>query len=380
MNLHKFSLHPYNHKQKPHLKWVVTGLKGEGGKPSRRFFRTKGAAKTFLDQMRIETHNLGQKAFELPDEAKLDAAKCLKLLSPYGKTLSNAVDFYLEHLKITQKSCTVEELFGKFIEVKRIDGASKRYIISLRSCIGRFAEDFGDNIISEITSLQVGDWLRSLSVSPVTRNNYRRFLGVFFEYSVEGGYASTNPIRRITPAKENAGPTEIFSPKEIQSLLIHCDTKVLPYLAIGAFAGLRSAEINRLTWENVRLDRSFIEIPAKKAKTAQRRLVEIQPNLHAWLTPFASQKGKICPPNFRKWLTEEIARSGVEWKNNGLRHSFASYFLAKFPDAPRLAMELGHTDTHLIFKNYRELVTPDEAEEYWNIFPETGEKVVQMRP
>ena len=333
-----------------------------------------------MTQKRIEAHNLGQKAFELPDEAKLDAAKCLKRLSPYGKTLSNAVDFYLEHLEITQKSCTVQELLEKFIEVKRSDGASKRYLLDLSSRIGRFTEDFGEKIISEITALQVGEWLRSLSVAPVTRNNYRRILGVFFEYAIKGGYASSNPIRQIDQAKEIAGATEIFSPKEIQSLLIHCDTKVLPYLAIGAFAGLRSAEINRLTWENVRLDRSFIEIPAKKAKTAQRRLVEIQPNLHAWLTPFASQKGKICPPNFRKWLTEEIARSGVEWKKNGLRHSFASYFLAKFPDAPRLALELGHANTHLIFKNYRELVTPDEAEDYWNIFPETGEKVVEMKP
>jgi len=70
-------------------------------------------------QKRIEAHNLGQKAFELPDEAKLDAVKCLKLLSPYGKTLLNAVDFYLEHLEITQKSCTV--LFLKLFRQEGVD-------------------------------------------------------------------------------------------------------------------------------------------------------------------------------------------------------------------------------------------------------------------
>jgi len=50
--------------------------------------------------------------------------------------------------------------------------------------------------------------------------------------------------------------------------------EIVAALAIGAFGGLRPAE-----WKEVRLDRSFIEVTAKNAKTASRRLVTIQPNL-----------------------------------------------------------------------------------------------------
>ena len=39
------------------------------------------------------------------------------------------------------------------------------------------------------------------------------------------------------------------------------------------------------------------------------------------------------------------------------RHSYASYHLAHFGDAAQLALEMGHTSPHMIFKHCRELVT-----------------------
>ena len=49
---------------------------------------------------------------------------------------------------------------------------------------------------------------------------------------------------------------------------------VLPLLAIGAFAGLRDAEIKRLDWSEVDLARGFIEVKAAKQKA---RGVELLP-------------------------------------------------------------------------------------------------------
>lgn len=42
---------------------------------------------------------------------------------------------------------------------------------------------------------------------------------------------------------------------------------------------------------------------------------------------------------------------------------------SELKDAAKLALELGHTDQELIFRNYRELVKPEQAEKYWNIRP-----------
>ena len=68
-----------------------------------------------------------------------------------------------------------------------------------------------------------------------------------------------------------------------------------PFLAIGAFAGLRSAEIERLDWKNVNLKRGFIEVRAETCKTRARRLVPISDNLRAWLKPFAVPAGPVVP-------------------------------------------------------------------------------------
>ena len=40
---------------------------------------------------------------------------------------------------------------------------------------------------------------------------------------------------------------------------------------------------------------------------------------------------------------------------------------------------MGHVSPHMIFSNYREIVTPEEAERYWQIFPPSqAENVVAM--
>jgi integrase len=66
------------------------------------------------------------------------------------------------------------------------------------------------------------------------------------------------------------------------------------------------------------------------------------------------------------------------WPNNGLRHWFASYHLAKHQDAATLMLQMGHTTTREIFEAYRELVCPEEAEKYWNIRPKAENNVIPM--
>ena len=66
---------------------------------------------------------------------------------------------------------------------------------------------------------------------------------------------------------------------------IHRRVKPLvPFLAIGACAGLRHAEILRFDWADVDLAGGHIEVKAAKAKTASRRLVPTTKNLRQWLT------------------------------------------------------------------------------------------------
>jgi integrase len=124
---------------------------------------------------------------------------------------------------------------------------------------------------------------------------------------------------------------------------------------------------------------ALVEVPALKSKTASRRFVQIQDNLAAWLEPYIGRSGSVCPRNLRKLLEADRTAAGLsEWPPNALRHSFASYHLAKFNDQAKLAIELGHTDQELLHRHYRELVKPEQAEEYWNIGPATQTNLVVL--
>jgi integrase len=194
----------------------------------------------------------------------------------------------------------------------------------------------------------------------------------------------SNPILHTARPKLPDSPPEIFSVDELSALLNAAATRapdVVPMLAIGAFAGVREAEIKRLNWSEVDQRRGHIEIKSSKAKSARRRIVEIQPNLREWLRPYAGMTGAVVPANSRKKLDSVRKAAGLaRWPNNGLRHSYASYRLAAVHDAPRVASELGHTSPKMLYGVYRELVLPEEAKRYWLINPIAGaDNVIALR-
>ena len=91
--------------------------------------------------------------------------------------------------------------------------------------------------------------------------------------------------------KDTSGAIEIFAPDEIAKLLAAAGRDMIPFLAIGAFAGLRSTEIERLDWRDVKFETGFVVVEAGKAKTASRRQVEMRPNLRKWLETLAKKGG-----------------------------------------------------------------------------------------
>jgi integrase len=182
-------------------------------------------------------------------------------------------------------------------------------------------------------------------------------------------------------AKEPKTDIGILTVAQTARLLESSTSEMLPYLAIGAFAGLRRAELERLDWSEIDFDSGLIQVKAEKSKTAQRRFVTMQPNLREWLMPVRKHRGDVTPREaFNKQFVETREAAGIkEWPENALRHSFASYHLAHFKNAASTALEPGHHDSRVTFAHYRELVRPKEGERYWNIKPAKAEKkIVQL--
>jgi integrase len=378
MRQRKIRVRKYTDSNRPHLKFVVNYR--EAGKRKRTFFETKDQADSFTTFKNVELKRSGAEHAEFPTALRVMAQNAVEQLKPFGKTIADAVQHYVAHLTASEKSCTAVQLVNELVAAKEQDGASQRHVDDLRSRLNIFAEKFNGQPVATVTSAEIDDWLRSLKVSPVTRNHYRRLIVLAFNFAVQRGYATGNPGEKTAKAKERGNDIGILSVTQAARLLETAPPEILPFVAIGLFAGLRRAEIERLDWGEIDFESGLIEVKAQKAKTAQRRFVTMQPNLRKWLLPLRKLKGNVPPQqNFRQLFDSARISAGiVEWPDNALRHSFASYHLAHFKNAAATALELGHHDSRITFAHYRELVRPKEAEQYWNIKPAVSAKVVPL--
>jgi hypothetical protein len=68
---------------------------------------------------------------------------------------------------------------------------------------------------------------------------------------------------------------------------------------MGAFAGLRDAEIKRLDWSEIDLVRGHIEVKASKAKSARRRIVQIH-------RPYEASCPALLLLEFHTWSELEL--------------------------------------------------------------------------
>ena len=339
-----------------------------------------------------------------------------------GLSLAHAVESYVRRHQGIEAGKKIPEVVLELLASKRADNVSVRYLKQLEYDLNAFGAQFPGRI-GDVTGKEIDHWLRGLGVAPRTRNNIRRTIATLFLFAKGQKYVGKDhdELDAVPVAKDNDGEIEIFTPGEMRELLAVASPAMIPFLAIGAFAGVRHAELQRLDWTDLKRDADVIEIRAAKAKTASRRVIPILPNLRAWLEPYWQSSGPVCDyadmtKQFAE-LTERVntgrrlaqsAECGVaggdmangqggesaapegqkheratgvsgpdrvsevdgafEWKHNGLRHSFISYRVAETQNVAQVALEAGNSP-QMIFKHYRELVRPAEARAWFSIVP-----------
>ena len=283
------------------------------GKRLRQFFTTLEAAKKeglFVAQ-RIQAGM--QHVTDLKPHERDNYAKALQLLADSGiplvaaiedytrarsladgEPLSTVVGDYRRHFKPLTRRATLREVVDELLAARQQDGASRSYVSQLKTVLTRFADAFPGEIL-DLASSDVDAWLRGLDVSAGSRNSMLLCVKVLFSFARERNYL---PAERMTAAEQikkvkvKNDDVSVFTPKEMAKILHAAPPHLVPILAIGAFSGIRMAELNRLDWSAVDLERGHIELRASQAKTASRRIIPITDNLRAWIEPLP-RKGKV---------------------------------------------------------------------------------------
>jgi len=358
-----------------------------GGRRVQKNFADKSEAKRVARQILGELSNDAEavEAMATPELESLIAARRVlepgyalhvaveehaQAISRLGKaTLREAVEFFLRHNRADVPRLTLAEVAEQFAASRRQAGLSAHYVDQCRKVVRDLAQGFPGRSLTDLKTSELDAWLGAFKLGATSKNDIRRMLTTCGNWAEKQGYLlkGANPFLGMVQYKETKTPVSIFTPENIASLLQKADATLRPFLALGAFAGLRTAELQRLDWSEIDLDRGFITVAASKAKTRQRRLVPIAENLKLWLAPLRQTSGPICHHQRPQRPVADLCE-GFTWAKNGLRHSFISYRLAILHDTARVALEAGNSP-EVIFGHYRELVTPDAAKEWFAVQP-----------
>lgn len=223
-------------------------------------------------------------------------------------------------------------------------------------------------------SVQVA--LDALPLAPRTRINVRRVLRAALHWVRRAGWlppGHTNPVADTLPPATRRPTPGIITPPQMSALIAAADVQTLRWLVFGGFCGLRTSEVARLQWEDIRWAEGQLYVSPGKTRNAER-WVKLTPPVFALrerLAPEASGPMLVVygpeHTTSARARARTFARAGFTPPPNGLRHSYGSYHLVHYGDAARTAMEMGHYAPAITFNFYRRAVSASEAAAWWSL-------------
>lgn len=287
-------------------------------------------------------------------------------------TLLEAVRFYLAHKPSGIKK-PLYEAIHECVALKAKRNRRPAYLAHLKFILRQFQTFVGDVQCSDLTSRHIEKFLDSKPWAATTRDGMRNRLSAFFGWSKKQGYCALNPVDAIEAESVEKQRPRIFSVEQVQRLLdtAHVlDPSLLAYLALGMFCGLRPEELQRLPGDSVKLEQGIVDIPPHVSKTRDRRIVELSDNARAWLRLCPSFARGYSHATFRRRHRALTRLAHVVWSPDVMRHTFASYHIAKHESADKTAHELGHHgSTRMLFRHYKATVTKEDAAQFWSLEP-----------
>ncbi len=181
--------------------------------------------------------------------------------------------------------------------------------------------------------------------------------------AVRWDYIKENPINGIKPLKEDDKKLFRFlTNEEIQQFLDHTPQHLYPIYFTLLHTGMRKAEIENLTWGDIKFKLRKIHICAKEdwnPKTGERE-IPISDELLDVLNDYKSKQSSIKSKNnvfhlknsghshnlLRRELIKIAKEAEIEnfTQIHSLRHTFSSHLVMNGVDLPTVQKLLGHAD------------------------------------
>jgi len=391
--------------------WRLSGTLN--GKRIRKNFSTREDAvdeRQHLDIEHLNNESDGQTVWTtLTHDQNRDAIAATSLLkhSKSSKSLSFAVDYFLQHYKEAAESMTLEAAIREYTDERSKDAErgllSHRQERAIKIEMKKLQGYFAERVVGEIRPDEIREYLdkplgRSKAVPTLkTWNNRRGYLSTFFKYCLSKKYVAENVILEVPKfkVKKARGTADTLSAEETADFMKWLENYkgpenkdgtfwgkpgcMVPYYALTLFAGIRpdwkDGEIKKLQEKDFRFDTDVILIEPEASKVNEKRTVKIQPNLKKWLEKYPMDEFPIIPPRRFRDLWVDV-RKERKLTHDVMRHTFISMTVGAFRSVGDASLQAGNSEA-VIRKHYLDLKSVEEADTFWAIVPK-GKKLPDM--
>lgn len=279
----------------------------------------------------------------------------------------------------TQGGTTLSRAIESMVRCKTRSGRRRGYLTGLEQYLKAFARGREQQMIGVITVQDLEDWFEMRHEPPATMRSNLGRLSALFEWAVRHGVMKENPVRRMEVPNVDRQSPRVLCLDECRGILrftAGMQPRYLAYVILVLCCGLRPEEARQLSWEAVDLERGRVRVESNISKVHRRRIVDMEGTAKAWLV-YAKQLGSVLPfsqSSLKRFVAKLRRALGMDaWPQDALRHSFASYHLAKHRNAERTSLLMGNS-RQILLRHYRGLVTQEDAEAFWKLHPRIASK------
>lgn len=352
---------------------------------TRKNFTTKQQAVDWARDLENQIKEKGDRVSENVVYSNPEIEKLIDRLQSRGKTIQDAVNFYFQSLDLELKQSlvpSIQELSEKWYTERRdntLSPISNRTKIELNSYRKFIHHYWGQLRPSQVTKKDIYSVLTKTSGNNNTKLHRYKKVRQFFNWCIENKYVLSNPTDGIE-IEVDEFEVKIWTPDQISQLLTIVEEKypsLLGYYVLCIYAGLRPTEAQRVEWMDLCFETKEIHIN-KLGKTGSRRFVlATTPNgetdtVWTWLKHFREIQPKGSPLNplqNHAGLQIKVRRSvPFPWVQDGLRHSFGTYYYNLIQDLERVIYVMGNSKD-ICKKHYIRAVKKVDSDGFWGLCP-----------
>jgi hypothetical protein len=360
-------------------RWMVRFY--ENRRARRKFFRTRKQAERYAQELR-EHVEVGVPPLDMLE-------KCARIAAGTGYGWDVFMRAGVESLQrsnaiMADPKATIAEGASRVIARAKSRGCRSCTLKTYQCFYNIINKHFGLRLACSITELELEQFLDVLpnrrgevgKASPFSQESMTRHFRMALRM-----LGVQKPLPNINSRIPKEREILHFPIEDVRRILGAARSHERGMVALMVFAGVRPQTAERLSPKDINVADQSILIRASLSKTHRAVYLETipvnigtpneyefrpgpPPILWVWLKKYPFQ---AC--NWRN-LQGRLRRAlGKKWVYDGLRHTAATFYRAKYGDS-RTSDLLGHTTPELVRKHYGGLATRAQAEEFFSLEPD----------